>query len=81
MAGRKPICRGDEEINCFKENAYSFQNRLCNYTNTINHLRFGEYRRIKTSFSSRYSPLVSANNYNNSLAEPANEVERVKLAR
>ena len=26
----------DEEIHCFKENAYFSNNRLCNYTKTIN---------------------------------------------
>jgi len=35
----------DEEINCFKENAYFSNNHLCNYTKTIIHSRLGEDRR------------------------------------
>ena len=32
----------DEEINCFKENAYFSNNHLCNCTKTMIHLAFGE---------------------------------------
>ena len=34
----------DEEINCFKENAYFSNNHQCNYSETIIHLRLREYR-------------------------------------
>ena len=33
----------DEEINCFKENAYFSNNHPYNYTKTIVHRRRGEY--------------------------------------
>ena len=34
----------DEEINCFKENAYFSNNDLLNYTKAIIHLKLSEYR-------------------------------------
>ena len=34
----------DEGVNCFKENADFSNNQLCNYTETIIHLKLGEYR-------------------------------------
>ena len=44
MAASRFVEVTDEEINCFKENAYFSNNHLCNYTKTIIHLRLGEYR-------------------------------------
>ena len=54
MAASRFVEVTDEEINCFKENAYFSNSHLCNYIKTIVYPRFGEYRRIKISSSSRF---------------------------
>ena len=40
----------DEEINCFKENAYFSNNHLCSYTKTIIDLMLVEYRWKKSFY-------------------------------
>ena len=54
MAANRFVELTDEEINCFKENAYFSNGHLCNYIKTIIHLRLGEYQWIKTLTSSRF---------------------------